>query len=161
VAWLLGFITFNAIVNLIGIQFTAGVNRYMLVMELLVLALFVVLGLPPSTAAPGGTADADAALQPHVFSLATVAGATSIAVLSFLGFDGISTLAEESRGGPNSVARATLASLLLVGALFMIQTWLATDLAQGMTFTSAATAFYEICERAGGPWLRLVIILAT
>jgi hypothetical protein len=28
----------------------------------------------------------------HVFSLATVAGATSIAVLSFLGFDGISTL---------------------------------------------------------------------
>ena len=35
--------------------------------------------------------------DPQAFSLATVAGATSIAVLSFLGFDGISTLAEENR----------------------------------------------------------------
>ena len=161
-AWLVGFITFNAIVNLIGIQFTAGVNRYMLVMELLVLALFLGVGLAALYGGAGaGRLTLTPLYNPHVFSLATVAGATSIAVLSFLGFDGISTLAEESRGGPNSVARATLGSLLLVGALFMIQTWLATDLAQGMTFTSAATAFYEICERAGGPWLRLVTILAN
>src|SRR6202142_2183985 len=32
--WLCGFVSFNAIVNLIGIQFTARVNRYMLAMEL-------------------------------------------------------------------------------------------------------------------------------
>jgi amino acid transporter len=161
-AWLIGFITFNAIVNLIGIQFTAGVNRYMLIMELLTLALFLGVGLAALYGGVGaGRLTLTPLYNPHVFSLATVAGATSIAVLSFLGFDGISTLAEESRGGPNSVARATLLSLLLVGALFMMQTWLATDLAQGMTFTSAATAFYEICERAGGPWLRLVTILAN
>jgi amino acid transporter len=161
-AWLLGFITFNAIVNLIGIQFTAGVNRYMLIMELLTLALFLGVGL---AALYGGVGAGRLTLMPlynpHAFSLATVAGATSVAVLSFLGFDGISTLAEESRGGQNSVARATLLSLALVGALFMMQTWLATDLARGMTFTSAATAFYEICERAGGPWLRLVTVVAN
>jgi len=161
-AWLIGFITFNAIVNLIGIQFTAGVNRYMLIMELLTLALFLGAGLAALYGGAGaGRLTLTPFYNPHVFSLATVAGATSIAVLSFLGFDGISTLAEESSGGANSVARATLLSLLLVGALFMMQTWLATDLAQGMTFTSAATAFYEICERAGGPWLRLVTILAN
>jgi amino acid transporter len=161
-AWLIGFITFNAIVNLIGIQFTAGVNRYMLIMELLTLALFLGAGLAALYGGAGaGRLTLTPFYNPHVFSLATVAGATSIAVLSFLGFDGISTLAEESSGGDNSVARATLLSLLLVGALFMMQTWLATDLAQGMTFTSAATAFYEICERAGGPWLRLVTILAN
>ena len=161
-AWLVGFITINAIVNLIGVQFTAGVNRYMLIMELLTLALFLGLGLAALYSGTGaGRLTLTPLYNPQVFSLATVAGATSIAVLSFLGFDGISTLAEESRDGLNSVARATLASLLLVGALFMMQTWLATDLARGMTFTSAATAFYEICERAGGPWLRLVTILAN
>jgi amino acid transporter len=134
----------------------------MLIMELLTLALFLGVGLAALYGGVGaGRLTLTPLYNPHVFSLATVAGATSIAVLSFLGFDGISTLAEESRGGPNSVARATLLSLLLVGALFMMQTWLATDLAQGMTFTSAATAFYEICERAGGPWLRLVTILAN
>ena len=99
--------------------------------------------------------------DPKVFSLSLVVGATSIAVLSFLGFDGISTLSEESRGGRDSVGRATLVSLLLVGALFMLQTWIATDLAHGMHFTSADTAFYEISQKAGGAWLRLVTIIAV
>ena len=43
--WLAAFISFNATVNLLGIEFTARVNRYMLVMELATLGLFVVLGL--------------------------------------------------------------------------------------------------------------------
>src|SRR5258708_36717882 len=43
--WLALFIAFNAAVNFVGIQFTARVNRYMLIFELVVLALFVVVGL--------------------------------------------------------------------------------------------------------------------
>jgi amino acid transporter len=97
--------------------------------------------------------------------MATVAGATSIAVLSFLGFDGISTLAEESQGGQGAVGRATLLALLLVGLLFIVQTWIATDLAQGMRFSAPETAFYEVAERAGGIWLRnvtlIVIVIAS
>jgi len=160
--WLVGFIAFNAVVNLLGIQFTARVNWYMLSMEMLTLILFVGVGLHALYTGQGaGRLTLTPIYNPQVFSLATVAGATSIAVLSFLGFDGISTLSEESHGGRNSVGRATLGSLLLVGALFMLQTWIATDLAQGSRFASAATAFYEICERAGGPGLRLVAIGAT
>jgi amino acid transporter len=160
--WLVGFIAFNAAVNFVGIQFTARVNRYMLIMELVIVALFVVLGL---TALYGGAGAGRLTLKPiydaHAFSLATVAGATSIAVLSFLGFDGISTLSEENRGGRDAVGRATVVALLLVGALFMLQTWIATDLSAGMHFGSPETAFYEIAERAGGAWLRLVTIIGV
>jgi amino acid transporter len=160
--WLAAFVSFNAAVNFVGIQFTARVNRYMLIMELAVLALFVVLGL---VALYGGGGAGRLTLKPiydaHVFSLATVAGATSIAVLSFLGFDGISTLSEENRAGKDAVGRATVLSLILVGALFMLQTWIATDLSADMHFSSPETAFYEITERAGGAWLRLVTIIAV
>jgi amino acid transporter len=160
--WLALFNSFNAVVYLLGIEFTARVNRYMLVMELIVLALFVVVGL---IALYGGMGAGKLTLKPiydaHVFSLATVAGATSIAVLSFLGFDGISTLSEENRAGRNAVGRATVLALMLAGALFMLQTWIATDLSAGMHFESAETAFYEITQRAGGTWLRLVSILAV
>jgi amino acid transporter len=161
-AWLTGFISLNAGVNLLGIQFTARINRYLLVMELAVLAAFIVLGL---IALHGGAGAGALTLKPfynpEVFSLSTVVGATSIAVLSFLGFDGISTLAEESRGGERSVGRAALLSLLLVGVLFMVQTWIAADLAQGMAIATPDAAFYQIAERAGGPWLRLVTIIAV
>jgi len=160
--WLCGFISFNAFVNLLGIQFTARVNRYMLLMELAVLAAFITLGLSALYGGAGAGALTWRPLyNPQVFSLSTVVGATSIAVLSFLGFDGISTLAEESRGGETSVGKAALLSLALVGALFMLQTWIAADLARGMKFLSPETAFYEISERAGGLWLRLVTIVAV
>jgi amino acid transporter len=159
-AWLAAFISFNAVVNMIGIQFTARVNRYMLILELLTLGLFLVAGLITLYGGAGaGALTLKPIYDPQVFSFATVAGATSIAVLSFLGFDGISTLSEENSGNQNAVGRATLISLALIGALFMLQTWVATDLAQGMHFSSPDTAFYEIAERAGGPWLRLVIIV--
>jgi amino acid transporter len=160
--WLVSFITFNAAVNFVGIQFTARVNRYMLIMELVVLAVFVVLGLAALYGGEGaGRLTTKPIFDPQVFSFATIAGATSIAVLSFLGFDGISTLSEETRAGKDAVGRATVLSLLLVGALFMLQTWIATDLSVGMHFGSPETAFYEIAERAGGAWLRLITIIAV
>jgi amino acid transporter len=160
--WLVGFVGFNAVVNLLGIQLTARINRYLLVLELVTLALFVVVGF---LALRGGAGAGGLTLKPiynpGAFSMATIAGATSIAVLSFLGFDGISTLAEESKGDTNAIGRATLLALLLVGVLFILQTWVATDLAQGMQFSSPETAFYEIAQRAGGSWLRTTTLLAT
>ena len=52
-------------------------------------------------------------------------------------------------------------SLALVGALFMLQTWIAADLARGLRFHSADTAFYEVAFRAGGVGLERLCILAT
>lgn len=160
--WLVLFISFNATVNLVGIELTARVNRYMLLMELATLALFVGLGLAALYGGAGAGHLTWAPLYNHgAFSWATVAGATSVAVLSFLGFDGISTLSEENGGRADAIARATVLSLVLVGALFMLQTWVATDLSRGMTFSSPETAFYDIAQRAGGTWLKLIVIVAV
>ena len=62
-------------------------------------------------------------MMKNSFSIATVMGAVSIAVLSFLGFDAVSTLAEESKGGRKAIGNAIIGSLLVVGVLFIIQTW--------------------------------------
>jgi amino acid transporter len=157
--WLVAFVGFNAAVNLIGVQLSARVNLCMLALEIAALALFVGLGLAALFGGQGaGALTLKPVYDPAVFSMATIAAATSIAVLSFLGFDGISTHAEEAEGGGGTVARATLASLLLVGLLFILQTWIAADLARGMRFSSPETAFYEIAERAGGPGLRWLVI---
>jgi amino acid transporter len=160
--WLAGFIIFNAGVNFVGVEFSARVYRLMLALELAVLGLFIVLGLNALYGGAGaGHLTWKPLYDPSVFSLTTVAGATSIAMLSFLGFDGISTLSEESKGGHDSVGRATILALVLIGALFMLQTWIATDLSRGMQFGALDTAFYEIADRAGGAWLRLAIIIAV
>jgi amino acid transporter len=158
-AWLAGFVSLNAAANLLGVRFTARLYKGLLALELLLLALFVLLGaLALHAGAGAGRLTLAPLYDAHEFSATTVAGATSIAVLSFLGFDGISTLSEESAGTRNAVGRATLLALGLIGALFILQTWIAADLARGMQFASPATAFYEIAARAGGPALRLAAI---
>jgi amino acid transporter len=90
----------------------------------------------------------------------------SVAVLSFLGFDGISTLAEENRESARSIGKAMIAALALAGTLFIVQTWVAallvpdpdTLIAEG---DAAGTAFYDAAEVAGGAWLGTLTAVAT
>ncbi len=87
-----------------------------------------------------------------------VFGAVSIAVLSFLGFDGISMLAEESREEARQIGRAMVGALLLAGTLFVVQTWVAALLvpdAPGLLTDGDpdGTAFYDAARAAGGGWL--------
>ena len=160
--WIVTFIAINSVINLIGIQFTAKANRYILVAEIVILAIFVVMGLTALYAGEGaGGLTLNPLYNAEKFNLPLVMGAVSIAVLSFLGFDGISTLSEESKGGADAVGKASLLALLLVGSLFILQTWIAADLAAGNSFQNLDTAFYDTANLAGGAWLKQATIWAT
>src|SRR3954447_8505482 len=114
--WLVAFVVLNTVVNYLGIEFTARVNKLMLIGELIVLALFLVIA---AIALANGKGNGLGALTPlynsDTFSLSLVFGAVSIAVLSFLGFDGISTLAEENRDSARSIGKSMIAALALAG----------------------------------------------
>jgi len=165
-AWVLGFIVLNTVVNYGGIEMTAKVNRVMLVAELVVLAIFLVVGIVALTQGKGNGGGISPLYNASTFSVGTVLSAVSIAVLSFLGFDGISTLAEENSGDSRVVGRATLAALALAGALFVVQTWVAALFVadpKGLVENGdpAGTAFYDAAEVAGGHWLSVLTAVAT
>jgi amino acid transporter len=160
--WVVVFVAINAAVNWRGIEFTVAANKLMLWGELAVLAIFIVVGLWALYHGAGaGHLTLAPLIDAKVFDLATVAGATSIAVLSFLGFDGISTLAEENRGLSNAVGQATIWALLLVGGFFVVQTWIAADLGRGARLTDPDTAFYDIAGAAGGLWLKILVLVSV
>jgi amino acid transporter len=164
--WVAAFVALNTAVNSLGIQATARFNLAMLVAELLVLALFLVIGIVALASGKGAGFSFDPLYNPSTFSLGLVFSAVSIAVLSFLGFDGISTLAEENRDGARRLGRAMVAALAVAGTLFIVQTWVASLLvpnpgrllAQG---DPAGTAFYDAAEVAGGHWLGVLTAVAT
>jgi len=124
--WLVGFVVLNTAVNYAGIEMTAKVNKVMLVAELIVLAIFIVIGLVALAQGKGRGFEWSPLYNPDTFSWSLVFGAVSIAVLSFLGFDGISMLAEENKDSARAIGRAMVAALLLAGALFIVQTWVAS-----------------------------------
>ena len=161
---ILGFIAAITWVNLAGLQTATWVNRAFLVIQVAILVLFFVLagiGLAQGTA--GAHPSATPLFQPGVISPQLIFGALSLAVLSFLGFDAISTLAEEAKGGSRHVGAATLLSLVLAAVLFMAQTYMASlfilghpPFAEG---DAAATAFLVVAEEIGGQPFRFLVSL--
>jgi amino acid transporter len=102
--------------------------------------------------------------QPGVVTPKLIFGALSLAVLSFLGFDAISTLAEEAKGGARDVGRATFLSLILSAVLFVIEVYLSGLFVLGHPpFTQgddAATAFLLIAHILGGDPFRVFVAFA-
>src|SRR4029079_4573612 len=164
--WLIGFVVLNTVVNYMGIEMTAKVNKIMLIGELIVLAIFIVIGIVALAQGKGRGFDFTPLYNSDTFSWSLVFGAVSIAVLSFLGFDGISTLAEENKETAQAIGRSMVAALLVAGVLFIVQTWVAallvpdpdTLIAKG---DPGGTAFYDAAAVAGGQWLSKLTALAT
>jgi len=161
--WVPIFVIISTVINLRGITFTAGVNLACLYVQLATLVLFV--GAVVVALAAGRVHLSWAPFVGHGgFSLTPVFTAFPIAVLSYIGFDAISTLNEEARGGGRAVARATMIVLVAVAVLFMLQVYLAAlFVPSGTRFgeDSAVTAFYDVAAVAAGPVFKTIITLVS
>lgn len=157
--WIIAFITLNTVINILGIEYTARSGKLMLVIELMVLLLFLICGVMYIGAGGGsGSFTVQPFYQAGRINLQFLASACSIAALGFLGFDAISTLAEETIEPEKTVGRATLTALLLVGGLFVVQTYIATLISPDYTVINAKTAYFDAGAVAGGNWLKVLML---
>lgn len=162
-AWALFFLVFVTIINTLGIEASSRLSIVALAFELIVYAAFVIFAIIAiSNGTNGAHFTPDPIYNAENFSFAMVMSGVSVAVLSFLGFDAISTLAEETKGGGKAVGRATVGALLILGSLFVFLTWVAGCLWPDFrAFENIDTAFYEIANVAGGRTLLNICSFAT
>jgi amino acid transporter len=151
--WAVIFVVVNTIINLAGIGSLKIANRVFLAIELVFLVIFVVIAVRAinGDSLPNVGWSTLPIWNSSAVTAPLIAGALSIAVLSFLGFDGISTLAEESTGKKNPAGRAMIIALFVVAFLFVTQTWLASLLAGGRESFSddeAGNAFFTLVQAA-------------
>jgi amino acid transporter len=98
--------------------------------------------------------------DPHTFNVSSVLGGTSIAVLTYIGFDGISTLSEEAENPRRNILLATVLTCLAIGILSAVQVYLAQLIwPASEKFPDVDTAFVHVAGRAAGPWFFVVINL--
>ena len=83
---------------------------------------------------------------------------TSVAVLTYIGFDGISTLTDEAKDPARSVPRAIVLTCFITGILASIEVYVA-QLAwtRGAEFPDITTAYVHVSGRIGGPILLLIV----
>lgn len=161
--WVLVFLSSGTIANFFGMQLTAKMNKLFLVIQLALITTFIIIGTYTLYHGVGATKLSLAPFyQPEHFNIGMVFSAISVCALSFLGFDAIATLSEEVKSTrKNVVGNATLCALFIIGIIFIAQTWVASDLANGMKFSSPDTAFYEIVNATEGKTLSTIAAFFT
>ncbi|MBK9391032.1 MAG: APC family permease [Bacteroidetes bacterium] len=98
--------------------------------------------------------------DPATFSFSAVSAGASLAVLSYIGFDGISTLSEEVHNPRKNILLASVLVCIITGILASIQVYTAQLVWPGTSFPDQDTAFCYIAGKAGGLWLFHVVNIA-
>ncbi|CAM5426473.1 APC family permease [Streptomyces atroolivaceus] len=164
--WTAIAVVVTTLLNLWGVRAAARVGFAVLAMEIVVLLVFVVSAVVVLVRDGARRGWLTPLTGDSEFSMAAVLGAVSIAVLSYLGFDAIASFAEEVTGGSAKVARAVLFCLVLAGALFVVQSYLAALLEPVSSAELAAdpakqgSAFYDAVDASVGSWLHDLVAVS-
>ena len=95
--------------------------------------------------------------DPQMWDLKAVLGATSVAVLSYIGFDGISTLSEEAENPRRNILLATVLTCFVIGILSAIEVYAAQLIwPASQPFPNSDTAFTFVAGRAWPPLFAVV-----
>ncbi len=162
------FAAFFTLVNCLGVETSARINRGMALALGLVIVLVVAAGIRYLLALPLITTHVLLApfYDPGRFTLPGLLRGTSIAVLTYIGFDGISTLSDEALEPQRDIPRAIVFTCLLTGILAAVEVYLA-QLAwpANLAFPDVDTAYVHVAQRLGGAALFVIVnsalLLAT
>ena len=166
--WALFFVCLFSGLNLRGIRASARTNILLAAVMAVVILAFLfaavraVLGEPSHP--PGYFLRP--LYNPETFTPGALLGGTSVAVLTYLGFDAISTLSEEVKNPRRNILLATVLSCLIIGVLSAIQVYAAQLVGPNIArFENIETAFVQVAGHAGGPVLfsavGIVVLVAT
>jgi len=166
-AWALLFSLSVTLTNARGMEATRQSNKVMLAIMVTAAAWFGLAAAVYVTRLHGadGLLNARGIFRPEDFSPAAVMFGASIATLSYLGFDAVSTLAEDARDPRRDIGFATvlvcvLQTLICVGIAYLaVLVWPAEK-----PFPNVETAILDISRLAGGAALfgftSLVLLVA-
>lgn len=159
-AWVIFFFLLFTILNLRGIQTSARINAALAAGMGVVITIFFVMAARYIFHQPDHPAGffTRPFFDPATFSSKAVLGGTSIAVLTYIGFDGISTLSEEAENPRRNILLATVLTCLVIGILSAVEVYAAQLIwPASQPFPDVDTAFVHVAGRAAGPWLFAVI----
>lgn len=158
-AFILASIAIVTVLNVVGIVSVARANVVIIAVQAVFIGAFIVFGFASLS---GQQVDP---LAPFVGDVSAdgagvlFAGA-AVLCLSFLGFDSVSTLAEEAKEPTRSVPRAIMITTIAAGVIFIGLSYLAQLVFPSNDFTDVDSAALDVMRTAGGEFLAVFFTAA-
>jgi putrescine importer len=157
--WKVFFAIVFTLLNIQGIKTSARINTIMaILMGAVVAVIFAaaaryILGHPHAEQGFFTRPFYD----PRTFTYAGLFGCTSIAVLTYIGFDGISTLSEEAENPRRNILLATVMTCVVIGLLSAVEVYVAQLIWPAVEkFPDLDTAYVYVAARAWKPLFPIV-----
>jgi amino acid transporter len=150
--WIVSFILIVTIVNILGIKFAAKLNTILLILQILVFILFVVLTLKGLLAGKGaGTLFSTLPIYDSQIKVPTLLSIIPILCFSFLGFDAVTALSEETKEPTRTLPKAIYIITLVGGFMFISGSYLLQLIYPDFqSFQSPESAYLDIAMYVGG-----------
>jgi amino acid transporter len=145
--------------NVQGVKTSARVNTGLAAAMGVVIAIFFVAAARYVFGHPHGDAGffTRPFYDPQMWNTKAVLGGTSIAVLTYIGFDGISTLSEEAENPRRNILLATVLTCVVIGILSAIEVYAGQLIwPASQPFPNEDAAFTFVAARAWPPLLAIV-----
>src|SRR5437899_6513127 len=158
--WVVFFVTLFTGLNLFGIRTSARINGVLAAAMGVVILIFLAAAARYVMKIPhdGAAFFTRPFYDPQTFSLPAVLGGTSLAVLTYIGFDGISTLSEEAENPKRNILLATVLVCVITGVLASIEAYTAQLVWPATTqFPDVDTAYVHVAGRVGGVLLFQIV----
>jgi len=141
------------VLNLAGVKSSSNANKVLLAVMSVVVVFFIVLAIKFLYGGQGwaGLFSMQPIYDPKTFDWTKIRTATSFAALTYIGFDGVTTLAEDVENPKRNVLLAVVLTCIFAGVCSGVEAYLGARVwPDWHTFPNLETAFMDICSRVGG-----------
>src|SRR5262252_4579795 len=148
-----GVMTF---LNLAGVKSSARANKVLLAVMSFVVVWFFWQAIRYLYLGQGwaGLFSIQPLYDPKTFNPNMILTATSFAALTYIGFDGVTTLAEDVENPKRNVLLAVVLTCLFAGICSAVEAYLGARVwPEWRSFPNLETAYMDICRRVGGALL--------
>jgi putrescine importer len=147
--WIVGAIVLVTGLNVLGIRLVARMNFLLVAVQVVFIAVFLVA--VGRTVAGAGLPSLTEPFLPGGGEASAVLGGAAILCLSFLGFDAVSTLSEETHDPRRRIPRAIMLVTVIGGALFILVSYAGhLVFPRYSEFTDVDSAALDVVGAAGG-----------
>ncbi|GIN94795.1 amino acid permease [Siminovitchia terrae] len=151
-AWSLLVIIIVTLINVRGIKLVAGVNFALIAFQFIFITAFIILSIKGLLTGEGaGTLFSTLPFFNLDGSVSLVFSGAAILCLSFLGFDAVTTISEETVNAKKIIPRAIFLVTIIGGVLFIVISYLGQLIYPNyMSFNDPDSAGLEIAALIGG-----------
>jgi amino acid transporter len=145
-------VVFMTFLNLRSIRATARVNEVLLAVMTAVIGVFIIMAIRYLFKAEGisGFFSTQPFYDPRTFQWKAIATGTSLAALTYIGFDGVTLLTEETKNPKRNILLAGVMVCLFTGVFSGLQIYLAQRVwPDYRTYPHVETAFMDVARIVG------------